>query len=170
MDTVKTKDGDFDVKQFTPGERSKVNRYRGDVVIEGRNGETVVMRPTFEAALDIEDAIGGLDSLNMRVRAGGVPGIEGIRTREIGVIIAAGAKAAGDERATPLQAAKFAWSCDRDALRKPLADFLYALTHGGRARVEDLGNGASPGASPGDIGANETAELMTGIASSSDAS
>ena len=70
------------------------------------------------------------------------------------MIIAAGAKAAGDERATPMAAAKFAWSCNRDALRKPLADFLYALTHGGRARVEDLGNGASPGASPGDSDAN----------------
>ena len=78
-----------------------------------------------------------------------MPGIASPTTRELGVIIAAGARASATSvPARPPRRVRLLGQ--QDALRKPLSDFLYALTHGGQLRVDDLGNRASPSGSLGD--------------------
>ena len=96
MDTIKTKDGDLDVKQpgLSSDSRPRLNKHRGEVEItDERSGTTVRLLPTFEAALEIEDAIGGLDGVRIRIVTSGMPGIASPTARELGVIIAAGARA-----------------------------------------------------------------------------
>lgn len=150
MTTVKTKDGEVPVHGAAPGEilgdgpqPRRPNKISGEVTFVDHQGREVRMRPTFEAALEVEDALGGLDSIRLRAAASGAPGIPALTFRDMGVIIAAGVRATGEERVDAAKAARFAFDTGRDALRKPLSEFLRALVDGGKVREDDLKNAGS---------------------------
>jgi hypothetical protein len=138
----------------------KANRISGEVTFSDHHGREIRLRPTFEAALEIEDVLGGLDALRLRVAAGGTPGIPAPTTRELGVIIAAGVRATGEERVDSTKAARFAFDVGRDKLRKPLSEFLRALVDGGKLREDDLKNAESSNGSTSETEANELFEEM----------
>lgn len=150
MTTVKTKDGEMPVHGSAPDELlgpaaqpKRANKVAGEVVLVSPSGREIRLNPTFEAALEIEDELGGLDNLRLRAAAGGHPGFASLTLKDKGVIIAAGVRATGEERVTAENCARFAWTCGNDALRKPLSDFLRALVDGGKVREDDLKNAAS---------------------------
>ena len=145
MTTKQTKQGDMAVKGMLPDELlgapqpRKPNKVAGEVVFADHQGREIKLRPTFEAALEIEDALGGLDGLRFRFAAGAMSPQMGAPTfRDYGVIIAAGVRAAGEARVDAKKAAEFAYRCGRDKLREPLSEFLRALVDGGRLREDDL--------------------------------
>ena len=51
------------------------NKVAGEVTFTDHQGREIKLRPTFEAALEIEDALGGLDGLRLKLAAGARPGI-----------------------------------------------------------------------------------------------
>ena len=164
LTTKSTKDGDLEVKGDLPEELlgpaaqpKRPNKVAGEVTFTDHQGREIKLRPTFSAAMEIETALGGLDALRLKLAAGGAPGIPGITFRELGVLIAAGVRATGEERIDAAKAAEFAFNCGRDRLRQPLAAFLRALVDGGKLREDDLKNAAS---SNGSLGVVETASAM----------
>lgn len=125
----------------------KQNKVTGAVTIVDNAGRTKKLLPTFEAALEIEDELGvGVDQLRNRAALGGIQAVA-LTTRELGLIVYVGLKAAGEEGVSRDSATRWVWEIGRTKLRPPLIDFLWALADGGRGRAEDLKNAGSPNGS-----------------------
>lgn len=167
-----TKNGpDADPFEHETAPKRQANRVRGEVELRDSDGHVFIMRPTFAAALEIEDALGtGIDSFWVKMAASGVPGMPAATTREIGVVMAAGIRAAGEERATAEKCSEIAWKMGRPAMRKAIEEFMYALVHGGKLRDEALKKSESSSVSNGsDASDQQTREILRSLESHSDA-
>ena len=177
MPIVETKDGPIEVGggngSVPPeafGASPRPNAVSGDVTIKDRFNRTFVLRPTFEACLEIEDQIGGIETL--RMRAASPIHLPGLTTREVAVIFTAGVRASGEQQATVEKAVRAVWAIGRPSLMPGIRDYLYALHDGGRLRMEDLKNEASFDDSPQSTKESETAvsDLIGRLSENSSAS
>jgi hypothetical protein len=143
----------------------RLDRVRGEVVFE-HTGREFRLRPTMEATMEIEQAIGsGIEMVRTRAIVAGVASAGPVSfnpsltptTQELGTIFCAGVRAGGDLGATPAGSAKLIWEIGRARLMPALVEFLWACSDGGRLRAEDLGNAASPsGSQPEPSGEDES--------------
>jgi len=162
MPTVQTKDGTHELDDVLAGEPNKpANRVAGEIAFTDHRNRIWTLTPTFEAALEIEDAIGiSCEALRTHFTLSLTDASP--LTRYYGPIIAAGIRASGEERVTVEAACKLAWQTGRKQLREPITEFLWALCDGGRGRAEDLGKDESSNGSgtPIDAEAAATKELI----------
>lgn len=139
MPIIHTKDGPREIDDMLGADpiKNAPNRVAGDVSFTDHMGRTWTMSPTFEAALEIEDALGvSVEALRTKFAMSLTDASP--LTRHYGAIIAAGIRASGEDRVSAEKAARLAWQTGRKQLRAPITEFLWALCDGGRGRAEDL--------------------------------
>jgi hypothetical protein len=178
MPTVQTKDGDREVgsangagtiDDLISDEAPRVapNKVAGEISFVDHRGRSHILRPTFEAALEIEEGTGlAVDALRTKFAMGALNPATTPTTREHGVILAAGIRAAGEPKVDVEKATRFAFTCGRKILREPMIEFLWALCDGGRLREEELKKGDLPTGSL-DASADEVSSLIEGLGSRS---
>lgn len=142
----------------------KTNPVTGAITLVDHAGRTKTLRPSFEAALEIEDELGvGVDQLRNRAALGGIQAVA-LTTRELGFIAYVGLKAGGEQGVSRDAATRWVWEVGRQKLRPAIVDFLWSLADGGRSREEDLKNVGLPNGSlsapNGDAGTAEVTDSL----------
>jgi hypothetical protein len=165
----------------------RLDRVTGEVVFNYEDRE-FRLRPTMEATMEVEQALSqGIEMVRTRLVVAQNPFTAVIpqvdpkttpTTAELGAIICAGIKAAGDRRATIEGAVRMVWQIGRNKIVPAITEFIWACSDGGRLREDDLKNvgsplepqpGANGGAATDEIAASMTRELTGSHGASSSA-
>jgi hypothetical protein len=149
-----------------------IDHKTAEVVFKDRDGRERRLRPSMEATLEVERALGvGVDALRTRAAITGLPGIDNrlsLTTDELAAIACAGLRAAGAIGMTPDEAGRMIWALGRAAARQPIFEFVWACADGGRLRADDLKNEVSPnGSAPEPSGGDDLTEALVTAAQAS---